>query len=201
MSSDITRTFERGNLHELAEFLVTPARSGIFLTRSRIRSLAGEMGLRAGVQNRARMLENLFREAGSDGRVQELLGSNRRGGGGEPRPVPRLVESVPAVEDRVARVEQKDAGSQASPRPSPKMGARHERGCFVGLRFREKKSAWFESPLPLLKYPGDVFPVREGEFAYPSGEFAVEVRFRVLFHARRVNGHPAHEVLVHELRA
>ena len=73
MSSDITRTFERGNLHELAEFLVTPARSGIFLTRSRIRSLAGEMGLRAGVQNRARMLENLFREAGSDGRVQELL--------------------------------------------------------------------------------------------------------------------------------
>ena len=74
MSTDITRTFERGNLHELAEFLVTPARSGIFLTRSRIRSLAGEMGLRAGVQNRARMLENLFREAGSDGRVQELLG-------------------------------------------------------------------------------------------------------------------------------
>ena len=73
MSSDITRTFERGNLHELAEFLVTPARSGIFLTRSRIRALAGEMGLRAGVQNRARMLENLFREAGSDGRVQELL--------------------------------------------------------------------------------------------------------------------------------
>ena len=73
MSSDITRTFERGNLHELAEFLVTPARSGIFLTRSRIRSLAQEMGLRAGVQNRARMLENLFREAGSDGRVQELL--------------------------------------------------------------------------------------------------------------------------------
>ena len=74
MSSDITRTFERGNLHELAEFLVTPARSGIFLTRSRIRALAGEMGLRAGVQNRARMLENLFREAGSDGRVGELLG-------------------------------------------------------------------------------------------------------------------------------
>lgn len=73
MSSDITRTFEGGNLRELAAFLVTPARSGIFLTRSRIRSLAGEMGLRAGVQNRARMLENLFREAGSDGRVQELL--------------------------------------------------------------------------------------------------------------------------------
>ncbi len=74
MSSDITRTFEGGNLHELSAFLVTPARSGIFLTRSRIRALALEMGLRAGVQNRARMLENLFREAGSDGRVQELLG-------------------------------------------------------------------------------------------------------------------------------
>lgn len=74
MSSDISRTFESGNLHELAEFLVTPARAGIFLTRSRIRALALEMGLRAGVQNRARMLENLFREAGSDDRVQELLG-------------------------------------------------------------------------------------------------------------------------------
>ena len=73
MNSDMTRTFERGNLHDLAAFLVTPARSGIFLTRSRIRGLAREMGLRAGVQNRARMLENLFREAGSDGRVGELL--------------------------------------------------------------------------------------------------------------------------------
>ena len=73
MDSDITRTFERGNLHELAAFVVTPARSGIFLTRSRIRALAQEMGLRAGVQSRARMLENLFREAGADGRVPELL--------------------------------------------------------------------------------------------------------------------------------
>ena len=73
MNSDMTQIFERGNLHELAAFLTTPARSGVFLTRSRIRGLAREMGLRAGVQNRARMLENLFREAGSDGRAPELL--------------------------------------------------------------------------------------------------------------------------------
>ncbi len=73
MTNDMTRTFERGNLHELAAFLVTPARSGILLTRTRIRTLAEEMGLRAGVQNRARMLENLFREAGSENRVEELL--------------------------------------------------------------------------------------------------------------------------------
>lgn len=74
MGSDTARTFERGDLHALASFLVTPARCGIFLSRSRIRGLAREMGLRAGVQSRSRMLENLFREAGSDGRVEELLG-------------------------------------------------------------------------------------------------------------------------------
>ncbi len=70
----MTRTFERGNLHDLAALLVTPARSGVLLTRVRIRGLAGEMGLRAGVQSRARMLENLFREAGAEGRIGELLG-------------------------------------------------------------------------------------------------------------------------------
>jgi len=71
---DISRTFREGNLHDVVEFLCIPGHSGLYLTRTRIRRLAGEMGLRAGVQTRARMLENLFREAGSEGRIEELLG-------------------------------------------------------------------------------------------------------------------------------
>jgi len=58
----------------MADLLVNPARSGIYLTRGRIRRMAREMGLRPGVQGRARMLENLFREAGLEGRAPELLG-------------------------------------------------------------------------------------------------------------------------------
>ena len=132
MSSDITRTFERGNLHELAEFLVTPARSGIFLTRSRIRSLAGEMGLRAGrPEPRQDAGESVSR--GGFGRPGAgVARAHRRGGGGEPRPLPRLV-GVPALKSSVARVDEEDAGSQASPRTGPKMGARHARGSLIGL--------------------------------------------------------------------
>jgi len=69
----MARTFREGNLHEVVELLVNPARSGLYLTRSGIRRIAGEMGLRTGVQTRARMLENLFREAGSEGRAEELI--------------------------------------------------------------------------------------------------------------------------------
>jgi hypothetical protein len=57
----------------MAELLVNPARSGLYLTRGRIRRLAREMDLRPGVQGRARMLENLFREAGLEGRAAEFL--------------------------------------------------------------------------------------------------------------------------------
>ncbi len=71
---DMERTFREGNLNEMAELLACPAKSGLYLTRARIRRLAGEMGLRAGVQGRARMIESLFREAGSEGRTEELLG-------------------------------------------------------------------------------------------------------------------------------
>lgn len=71
--SDIERVFREGNLHQVVELLVNPARSGVYLTRGRIRHLAGEMDLRPGVQSRARMLENLFREAGLEGRAGEVL--------------------------------------------------------------------------------------------------------------------------------
>ena len=57
----------------MAELLVNPARSGVYLTRSRIRRIGADMGLRTGIQTRARMLESLFREAGSEGQVDELL--------------------------------------------------------------------------------------------------------------------------------
>lgn len=71
--SDIPRVFREGSLHQMAELLVNPARSGLYLTRGRIRRIAREMGLRPGVQSRARMLENLFREAGLEGRAVEFL--------------------------------------------------------------------------------------------------------------------------------
>ncbi|MEK6710870.1 MAG: hypothetical protein AABZ64_09855 [Nitrospinota bacterium] len=71
--SEIERVFREGGLHEVAELLVNPARSGIYLTRGRVRALAQAMNLRPGVQGRSRMLENLFREAGLEGRAAELL--------------------------------------------------------------------------------------------------------------------------------
>lgn len=58
----------------MAELLINPARSGVYLTRTRIRRIGADMGLRTGIQTRARMLESLFREAGSEGQVDELLG-------------------------------------------------------------------------------------------------------------------------------
>jgi hypothetical protein len=71
--ADIDKTFREGNLVEVAELLVNPARSGVYLTRTRLRRIGTEMGLRTGVQTRARMMESLFREAGSEGKVDELL--------------------------------------------------------------------------------------------------------------------------------
>lgn len=71
--NDLDRVFREGGINQVSELLVTPARCGIYLTRARIRRLAAEMGLRAGVQSRARMVETLFREAGSEGRTGELL--------------------------------------------------------------------------------------------------------------------------------
>lgn len=71
--TDIERTFRQGNLNEVASLLSNPALSGVYLSRARLRRLAEEMGLRAGVQGRARMIENLFREAGSEGRAEELI--------------------------------------------------------------------------------------------------------------------------------
>lgn len=71
--AEIDKTFREGNLVEVAELLVNPARSGIYLTRARIRRIGGEMGLRTGIQTRSRMLESLFREAGTEEKVDELL--------------------------------------------------------------------------------------------------------------------------------
>ena len=71
--SGIERVFREGGLHQVVELLAVPARSGLYLTRGRIRRLAGEMRLRPGIQGRARMLENLFREAGLEGRAVEFL--------------------------------------------------------------------------------------------------------------------------------
>lgn len=107
--------------------------------------------------------------------------AHRRGGGGEPHAIPRLGEGVSALKSSVARLEQENAGSQATPCAGPEMGARHERGSLIGPAVQERNPHG-PNGAPLHN-PGDVFPVREGEFAYPPGEFAVEVRFRVLFHA------------------
>ncbi|MFL2931373.1 MAG: hypothetical protein ACJZ47_01025 [bacterium] len=71
--SDISETFTKGNLHDLVELLIAPTRCGFFLTRNRIREIGSEMGLRTGIQTRKRMLENLFREAGSENKIFELL--------------------------------------------------------------------------------------------------------------------------------
>ena len=71
--SDISETFTKGNLHDLVELLIAPTRCGFFLTRNRIREIGSEMGLRTGIQTRKRMLENLFREAGSENKKFELL--------------------------------------------------------------------------------------------------------------------------------
>lgn len=71
--ADIEKTFREGNLVQVAELLANPARSGIYLTRTRLRRIGAEMGLRTGIQTRPRMLESLLREAGSEGRVDELL--------------------------------------------------------------------------------------------------------------------------------
>ena len=71
--SDISETFTNGNLHDLVELLISPTRCGFFLTRNRIREIGSEMGLRTGIQTRKRMLENLFREAGSENKIFELL--------------------------------------------------------------------------------------------------------------------------------
>ena len=72
--SDISETFTKGNLHDLVELLIVPSRCGFFLTRNRIREIGVEMSLRTGIQTRKRMLENLFREAGSENKIYELLG-------------------------------------------------------------------------------------------------------------------------------
>lgn len=71
--AEIDKIFHEGGLKQLAELLTNPARSGIYLTRTRIRRIGLEMGLRTGVQTRSRMLESLFREAGTEGQVEELL--------------------------------------------------------------------------------------------------------------------------------
>ena len=71
--SDISETFTKGNLHDLVELLIAPTRCGFFLTRNRIREIGSEMGLRTGIQTRKRMLENLFREAGSENKIFDLL--------------------------------------------------------------------------------------------------------------------------------
>ena len=71
--TDIGDTFKDGNLKEVSEMLTNPARCGIFLSRARIRRLGFEMGLRSGVQNRSRMLENMFREAGAEGQIEEWI--------------------------------------------------------------------------------------------------------------------------------
>ncbi len=71
--SDISETFTKGNLHDLVELLIVPTRCGFFLTRNRIREIGVKMDLRTGIQTRKRMLENLFREAGSEKKIYELL--------------------------------------------------------------------------------------------------------------------------------
>lgn len=71
--SSIRQVVEQGSLRDVVELLNAPARSGLFLSRTTLKRLAQSLDLRIGILNRGQMLENLFREAGRQARLPELL--------------------------------------------------------------------------------------------------------------------------------
>ncbi|PRQ02558.1 Nitrate reductase delta subunit [Enhygromyxa salina] len=62
----------RTGLREIAAYLLTPARSGVFLTRADIAALARSRGLARGFGSRLTMLDNLLRGAVEYGELDKL---------------------------------------------------------------------------------------------------------------------------------
>jgi hypothetical protein len=62
-----------GSLHDVADLLMAPARSGVVLTRPFLLRTAQELGISASSIVRKQFLENLFLEAGRGGKLPELL--------------------------------------------------------------------------------------------------------------------------------
>ena len=65
---------EEVRLSDVIRYLLSPARSGFFLSRSRLGGIAREIGLRLPFGARFDVAENLFASAGEAARVPELLG-------------------------------------------------------------------------------------------------------------------------------
>jgi TorA maturation chaperone TorD len=61
------------SLREMARWLCTPAWSGWFLSKSRLRQLAAAFGVALGIVEREQMLEQVFEASALDGRTGELL--------------------------------------------------------------------------------------------------------------------------------
>ncbi|MFO0985556.1 MAG: hypothetical protein U1E76_28120 [Planctomycetota bacterium] len=63
----------QGNLHDVADLLMAPARSGIVLARPFLKRLALDLNLSGSAVVRKQFLENLFREAGRAECLPELF--------------------------------------------------------------------------------------------------------------------------------
>jgi hypothetical protein len=66
-------TLREGNLHDAADLLMAPYRSGIVLTRTFLVRAAHSLGLSGSSIIRKQYLENLFREAGRARVLPELI--------------------------------------------------------------------------------------------------------------------------------
>jgi hypothetical protein len=60
-------------LHDIVRFFLAPARCGVFLSRSRLGHMAKSLGMRLPFGSRFDVADALFRAAGDDGRVADLL--------------------------------------------------------------------------------------------------------------------------------
>lgn len=61
------------DLRSLVEYLLSPARSGVFMSRQDIHNIGSEVGIPAGIGERRVMLANLMRGAGMQDRISETL--------------------------------------------------------------------------------------------------------------------------------
>jgi hypothetical protein len=61
------------SLRDLVRFFLTPARCGVFLSRSRLGQMALSLGMRLPFSSRFDVAEMLFTSAGEGGQVEQLL--------------------------------------------------------------------------------------------------------------------------------
>ncbi len=61
------------SLHDLVRFFLTPARCGVFLSRSRLGQMALNLGMRLPFSSRFDVAEMLFTSAGEGGQIEQLL--------------------------------------------------------------------------------------------------------------------------------